>query len=521
MDIFLASQLAQSWRVVTEFKHTTRGQLFVLESLQRPKKQAAAERALRIYEADSSLGSKGLNPSLLKETQTCTLRHPGLMTIHEVELVFTCQNFLRSPCQQAHLLLLMDLASGNLRDWLAETPSDQRLPRGWELLHHVAQGLDFLHERHYVHRRINPHNVMVFVDHETTTTAKLGDFQDLSLYFQTETQLAKLQPPDPLLLRFTAPELLAGYSSYLPSADVWSFGLLGYEMLWGSGAHPFLPTNSETVTADTMLHAIFTVLGSPSEEWQDLYHGKQSRLARDEILPQAALREVLLLRVQPSQLRKRVWSQVLALLDGCLRLDPEKRWTMKQVAAHLHHMVPKSQNFQPATYHQLRPPVVPQLPQGTYKEVRREILRTAIRDWQDGYLMYQPLLAAVYLMDRSRPFFDADIFENSANGHIQKHLVYQLFGTCYQLAVKLLVPEPATDVLTALKGLVCGLTEENRLTVLFMERTVATQLRFQFFLETLFEKHSEENLGVLRALENRSFQYGRASRAHKKNQRHL
>jgi serine/threonine protein kinase len=91
----------------------------------------------------------------------------------------------------------------------------------WSFVGDIASGLDFIHSKHIVHLDIKPANV--FIGHKGSL--KIGDFGEA---VPTGCDDDGLEGDN----TYMAKELLAG-SPALPACDVFSFGLLVYEMVSG------------------------------------------------------------------------------------------------------------------------------------------------------------------------------------------------------------------------------------------------------------------------------------------------
>jgi len=491
MEIFEHSRLSKNRKIVEEIKGGSRGQLYevVDESPATRKKSCKNARcrdfALRIYDADSTLQSHGLSPNLLKQTQGLILKHPNLLELHDVDMVFACSNFAKDGCQRAHLLMLTELASGNLHHWLemfrAKTSPEYTI----HLMNDILQGIAFLHRNQYVHRRINPCNIMmVEKDAPDHFRAKLGDFQDVSVFFQSDSD--EPLPVSGHQSTYTAPEILMGYEHYLPAADMWSFGVVMFEMIFGKDTTPFFNHERDTSwfgppQKSRVVDNIFSWLGTPTREWRETYTHEAE--TRRKAIPGRTVKQVIIAEAETRQhgFKDKTFHLLMDLIDSCLRIDPEKRITALHALKH-----PLFQKFHMGLTRgqDIKMPAVPSTPRGTFAEIRRDMLRTAARDIEGGYMYYYPTLMAINLFDRSHEFFTQDIYEDSADGSINTALVYNLYCTCYLMAVKLMIelPRPVHDLFQHVKGIVCGNTDSNRLTMLFMERTIATRLKFRFFV---------------------------------------
>eukprot|EP01132_Coremiostelium_polycephalum_P005280 gene5280-6573_t len=92
----------------------------------------------------------------------------------------------------------------------------------------VAYGLSYLHSLDLIHRDIKASNILVDKDDNT----KVGDF-GLSRIVSNFNMTAVAGTP-----KWESPECLAGDSSYTSAADVYSYGMLLYELVTGEEPYP-------------------------------------------------------------------------------------------------------------------------------------------------------------------------------------------------------------------------------------------------------------------------------------------
>merc|ERR1719394_2310081 len=95
----------------------------------------------------------------------------------------------------------------------------------------VASGLAFLHEQKYVHRDVACRNCLV----NASRTIKLADFGMTRPMF--ENDYYRFSRRGMLPVRWMSPESLAD-GIFTPMSDVWSFGVLLYEIIT-FGSFPF------------------------------------------------------------------------------------------------------------------------------------------------------------------------------------------------------------------------------------------------------------------------------------------
>lgn len=132
--------------------------------------------------------------------------------------------------QDETLALELELIEGrSLGEWIASYDSTLEEPKIW-ILARLAQALAVAHTENIIHRDLKPENILIKTDGEV----KLTDFGlAKSAHLRSDVTL-----PGSIIgsLAYMAPELInQGESSF--ATDVFSFGVVGYQLLIGK--HPF------------------------------------------------------------------------------------------------------------------------------------------------------------------------------------------------------------------------------------------------------------------------------------------
>ncbi|NXU98457.1 PAK3 kinase, partial [Cettia cetti] len=119
------------------------------------------------------------------------------------------------------LWLVMEyMDGGTLKDVINETHMSEGEIAA--VSRECLQGLDFLHSNHMIHRDVKSHNILLGTD----GSVKLADFG-------LSAQLPPEQSRRSSVTRtsgWMAPELRKG-QLYGPKLDIWSFGIVGIEMV--------------------------------------------------------------------------------------------------------------------------------------------------------------------------------------------------------------------------------------------------------------------------------------------------
>ncbi|MFK7821912.1 MAG: CHAT domain-containing protein [Planctomycetaceae bacterium] len=163
------------------------------------------------------------------------LNHPSIVLLYEVVLE-----------DNGMPLLVMELLEGpSLRSEIGARSVS--LEQGIRILVDVAAAAHYAHQHGFVHRDLNPCNILTTVDGRP----KIVDF-GLAVH-ESSQSTAKGEAAGSL--RYMSPEQLRGESHWLDGrSDIWAIGAILYELL--AGVAPFSGTNIEELTDQILSQSV-------------------------------------------------------------------------------------------------------------------------------------------------------------------------------------------------------------------------------------------------------------------------
>lgn len=180
------------------------------------------------------------------------LTHPGIVAVHDFD-------------QQGDLAwIVMEFVDGsNLRQLMEGGRLDPS--EALAIVPQVCAALQYAHDQGIVHRDIKPENILM----DETGAVKIADF-GLAKLMDTET-VARLTASDQAMgtLRYMAPEQFSSPTKVDHRADIFSLGVVLYEMLTGTVPQGVVRPPSEKVQVDVRLDEV--VLKSMQEEPERRY----------------------------------------------------------------------------------------------------------------------------------------------------------------------------------------------------------------------------------------------------------
>eukprot|EP01129_Flabellula_baltica_P015919 TRINITY_DN8273_c0_g1_i1.p1 TRINITY_DN8273_c0_g1~~TRINITY_DN8273_c0_g1_i1.p1 ORF type:complete len:447 (-),score=108.76 TRINITY_DN8273_c0_g1_i1:39-1379(-) len=91
----------------------------------------------------------------------------------------------------------------------------------------IIDGLEFLHDQSVIHRDLKSHNIFVMLDsHGQITQIAIGDFDAAKRVTSDNQAKTFIGTPD-----YMAPEVVSQTGSYTNKVDIWSFGMVLFELL--------------------------------------------------------------------------------------------------------------------------------------------------------------------------------------------------------------------------------------------------------------------------------------------------
>ena len=181
------------------------------------------------------------------------LNHPNIVSVFEFGKV-----------EDTHYFLMEFVDGSTLRDVVR---SGQLSPEhALAIVPHLCDALQFAHDKGVIHRDIKPENILIAKD----GTVKIADF-GLSRILENGNQSSMLTGTHQVMgtPRYMAPEQLEGARGVDHRADIYSLGVVFYEMLTGELPMGRFATPSQKVQVDVRLDEV--VLRTLEKEPQRRY----------------------------------------------------------------------------------------------------------------------------------------------------------------------------------------------------------------------------------------------------------
>ncbi|RHZ60881.1 hypothetical protein Glove_350g182 [Diversispora epigaea] len=146
----------------------------------------------------------------------------------------------QDPETHSYMMVLQYAADGNLREYLKINFNNFNWKQKLDNLYKLSLRLKNIHNLDMIHQDFHPGNIL---SSNFKSDLQISDFG-----------LSKLIGPNPNnpekknifgVLPYIAPEVLSGYEEYTKAADVYSFGIIAYEIVTGFPPYPDIPHDKE------------------------------------------------------------------------------------------------------------------------------------------------------------------------------------------------------------------------------------------------------------------------------------
>ena len=252
-----------------------------------------ALKKIRLENEDEGIPSTSIREiSILKQ-----LHHPNIVSL--VDLIHG----------EKKLYLVFEFLDHDLKKYLDinNGPLGPQLVKSY--LYQILLAIKYCHSKRILHRDLKPQNLLI----DKNGTIKVGDF-GLARAFGVPI---KTLTHEILTLWYRAPEILLGQKEYSTPVDIWSIGLIFFEM-----AHkkPLFAGDCEI----DQIFKIFQMYGTPTEKtWPGITKLPEFKLS----FPQFKGKGI-------EAYNKNIDKVGLDLLEKMLQQDPCKRISAKQALNH-------------------------------------------------------------------------------------------------------------------------------------------------------------------------------------------
>ena len=252
-----------------------------------------ALKKIRLENEDEGIPSTSIREiSILKQ-----LRHPNIVylidLIHGEKKLYLVFEFMDHDLKK-----FLDINNGPLTPELVKS-----------YLFQILIAVNFCHSKRILHRDLKPQNLLIDKD-GIIKVADFGLARSFGIPIKTLTH-------EILTLWYRAPEILLGQKEYSTPVDMWSIGLIFYEM-----AHrkPLFAGDCEI----DQIFKIFQMFGTPNEKtWPGITKLPEFKLT----FPQFKGKGI-------NAYNRNIDSVGLDLLSKMIQLDPCKRISAKQALQH-------------------------------------------------------------------------------------------------------------------------------------------------------------------------------------------
>ncbi|RHZ87166.1 hypothetical protein Glove_40g101 [Diversispora epigaea] len=146
----------------------------------------------------------------------------------------------QDPETNSYMMVLQYAEDGNLREYLKINFNNINWLQKLRNLYYLSYGLMEIHKLDIVHQDFHPGNILSY------------DFKsDLLISDFGLSKLTEANPNNPEkkkifgVLPYIAPEVLSGDEEYTKAADVYSFGIIAYEIVTGFPPYPDIPHDKD------------------------------------------------------------------------------------------------------------------------------------------------------------------------------------------------------------------------------------------------------------------------------------
>ena len=179
--------------------------------------------AIKVPRADRRISSEQLAMLLAEARTVSDLNHPNIVQVIDVYQLGPDGDIQNEPADDSIYAVVMEYVDGHsLAEVVSGQPDEQLgLPRIVEIMATVADTVAFVHAHDYFHRDLKPANILL----TKTGDVKIADF-GFALHASEQGSFGGTPS-------YMSPEQVEGKEDVTGGTDVWSIGVILYQLLTG------------------------------------------------------------------------------------------------------------------------------------------------------------------------------------------------------------------------------------------------------------------------------------------------
>ncbi|RHZ74061.1 hypothetical protein Glove_227g158 [Diversispora epigaea] len=164
--------------------------------------------------------------------------HLKTYTKHTASIRF--YGITQDPETHSYMMVLYYAKDGNLREYLKINFNNINWKQKLYNLYHLSEKLKNIHKLDIIHQDFHPGNIL---------SGNFENYMDISDFGLSKLIGANPNNPEKKnifgVLPYIAPEVLSGEKEYTKAADVYSFGIIAYEIVTGFPPYPDIPHDKD------------------------------------------------------------------------------------------------------------------------------------------------------------------------------------------------------------------------------------------------------------------------------------
>lgn len=214
---------------------------------------------------------------------TAINQHPYFLAIKEISLKdpfttkyipkFKNKHDLIDELKVDSLYFVMSLGKSSLDCLFKKERYEELIPRFRSIIWQITVAIEYMHAKNFMHRDIKPDNIIIFTDKNNDFRVKIADFGFIKTC-SNDLNTVNIQNHS-----YRAPEIALKCKNYKNTVDIWSLGIIFFQMLTG-GDFPYSEEPNKNDNDEKLLSMMHLVFNLSSIDYVDYDRKMYEKIVR-------------------------------------------------------------------------------------------------------------------------------------------------------------------------------------------------------------------------------------------------